>query len=213
MGAQTGEQVLRATKAFPIVISGPSGAGKTTIVEAVLDKDPAIKASVSATTRPPRDGETDGEAYSFVSADEFDALKQGKLIEWAVVHGYGYGTPREFVESQLGDGLDVVLNIDVQGGASVKKAFPEAVLIFILTPSAEELERRIRGRGSDLTTEIEKRLDNAWGEIKRATNYDYIVINDELEETVDAVLSIIRSERHRHERYPVNFLERFKPGS
>jgi guanylate kinase len=193
------------------VISGPSGAGKTTIVEEILKKDSGLSGSVSATTRPPRADEVEGEAYFFVTDDEFARLKQGKLVEWAEVHGHFYGTPREFVDTQLAAGRDVVLNIDVQGGKNVKKAFPQTVLIFILTPSQEELEARINKRASDLSEDITTRLDNAWGEIQMATRYDYVVVNDDLEDTVSTVLAIIRSERHRRGRYPDGFLERYNP--
>jgi guanylate kinase len=125
------------TGAFPIVISGPSGAGKTTLVERLLPTDARFIESVSVTTRPARSGENEGEAYFFVSKEEFESLKGDKLVEWAEVHGHRYGTPREFVEARLADGRYVVLNIDVQGGASVKKAFPNALLIFILPPGSK----------------------------------------------------------------------------
>ena len=114
-------------------------------------------------------------------------------------------------DGQLAGGKDVVLNIDVQGGESVKKAFPEAVLIFILTPSSEELETRIRGRGTDLSADIKKRMQNAYDEIKHAAEYDYIIVNDKLEEAVAAVLAVIHSERHRRIRYPDGFMKRFSP--
>jgi guanylate kinase len=193
------------------VISGPSGAGKTTVVERIIQSEAMLTNSVSATTRPPRPGEVAGESYLFVSKAEFERLKKGKLIEWARVHGYFYGTPKKFVTDQLAKGRDVVLNIDVQGGASVKKAFPDAVLIFILTPSPDVLEERIRRRATDLSGEIEKRLENAWGEIRMATGYDYIVENDKLDETVAILQAIIRTERHRRTRYPEGYIERFSP--
>jgi guanylate kinase len=202
---------VRLTDAFPIVISGPSGAGKTTIVKRILSEGTMLKGSISATTRPSRPDEVDGESYLFVSQEEFETLKAGKLIEWASVHGHLYGTPRKLVDEQLASGHDIVLNIDVQGGASVKKAFPNAVLIFILTPSSEVLEERIRRRATDLSGEIEKRLENAWGEIRRAGGYDYIVVNDQLDDTVATLLAIIRSERHRRGRYPDEFIKRFDP--
>lgn len=203
---------LRITRAFPIVVSGPSGAGKTTLVDEIIRRDPMLRTSVSVTTRPPRADEVDGESYFFVLGDEFERLKEGRLVEWARVHGHLYGTPREFVDKQLADGFDVVLNIDVQGGASVKKAFPDAVLIFILTPTLDVLEERIRRRATDLSGEIKKRLDAAWGEIEKAADYDYIVENDELDDTVGTLLTIIESERHRRHRYPDEYLERFDPG-
>jgi len=159
----------------------------------------------------PRADEVEGEAYFFVTDEKFERLKQGRLIEWARVHGHFYGTPKDFLDKTLGAGKDVVLNIDVQGGMSVKKSFPDAVLIFILTPSLEVLEERIRRRAADLAEEIEKRLENAWGEINVAVEYDYVVENDELEDTVATVLAIIRSERQRRHRYPESYFKRFDP--
>jgi guanylate kinase len=202
---------LRVTRAFPIVISGPSGAGKTTIVDEIIRKDPLLRSSVSVTTRHLRANEVDGEAYTFVGEGDFEQLKSGGLVEWALVHGYLYGTPRDFVDARLADGHDVVLNIDVQGGASVKKAFPRAILIFILPPSLEKLEARIRRRATDQSIEIDQRLESAWGEIKMATYYDYVVVNDKLDDTVATLLAIIRSERHRRSRYEEGFFQRFSP--
>ncbi|MEE9271453.1 MAG: guanylate kinase [Candidatus Krumholzibacteria bacterium] len=197
------------TKAFPIVISGPSGVGKTTLVNGIIARDPQLRESVSATTRPPRDGEVEGESYVFVSDKQFDKLKRGKLIEWAEVHDHLYGTPREFVEGELAKGLDVVLNIDVQGGASVKKCFPEAVLIFILPPSFKVLDGRVRGRGTDYAKEIKKRMKNARREVTFAPAYDYIVVNDQMEDAVSALRAIIESERRRQTRYPEDYFDRF----
>jgi guanylate kinase len=203
---------VRMTRPFPIVVSGPSGVGKTTVVDACLRRDPMLRASVSATTRPPREGEIEGESYFFVSEDDFVALKKGKLIEWAVVHGHQYGTPRAFVDGELARGKDVVLNIDVQGGAAVKKAFPHAVLIFILPPTFETLEKRIRMRGTDGPKEIEKRLANARREMEFAKDYGYILVNDKLEETVGAIEAIVQAERHRRIRYDADFTEKFIKG-
>lgn len=202
---------MRLTRAFPIVISGPSGAGKTTIVDELIRRDPLLKRSVSVTTRPPRAGEVEGDSYFFVSVAEFEKRKRGTLIEWARVHDHFYGTPRDFLEKTLGDGFDVVVNVDVQGGASVKKAFPESVSIFILTPSRQVLEERIRKRAKDGSSDIRKRLENAWDEIKRATTYEYLIENAELDGTVATVLAIVRAERNRRSRYPKNHLERFNP--
>jgi guanylate kinase len=193
------------------VISGPSGAGKTTVVDEIIKKDLLLRSSVSATTRRPRANEVDGKAYKFVSREAFEELKRGKLIEWAEVHGHMYGTPRDLVVARLADGHDVVLNIDVQGGASTKKAFPEALLIFILPPSLEELEARIRRRATDESIEIDQRLENAWAEIKMAAYYDYVVVNDKLDDTVATLLAIIRSERHARSRYEEGFFQRFSP--
>jgi len=200
---------LRITKAFPIVISGPSGAGKTTLVDKIVGRDPMLRESVSSTTRPPREGEVEGESYFFVSEEEFDTQKRDRLIEWAQVHDHLYGTPRDFVEGELAKGLDVVLNIDVQGGALVKKCFPDAVLVFILPPSFEVLEERVRGRGTDYSKEIKKRMENARSEVTFAKAYDYVVVNDQLDQAVAAIQSIIQTERRRRTRYPDDYFSQF----
>lgn len=199
---------MKRTRAFPVVISGPSGVGKTTLVERLLLQDPGLIESISTTTRAPREGEKEGEAYFFVTDREFETLKDGALIEWAVVHGRSYGTPKEFVSVHLDNGRDVVLNIDVQGGVEVRKCFPEAVMIFILPPSTGELESRIRERGTDDSEEIRKRLLKAREEIGQVAAYDYLVVNDNLDTAVEELSSIIRAERCRRSRFPVEFIER-----
>lgn len=199
---------MKRTRAFPVVISGPSGVGKTTLVERLLLQDPGLIESISTTTRAPREGEKEGEAYFFVTDREFETLKDGTLIEWAVVHGRSYGTPKEFVSVHLDNGRDVVLNIDVQGGVEVRKCFPEAVMIFILPPSTGELESRIRERGTDDSEEIWKRLEKAREEIGQVAAYDYLVVNDNLDTAVEELSSIIRAERCRRSRFPVEFVER-----
>jgi len=200
---------VRVTRAFPIVVSGPSGSGKTTLVEGLLDRVPGLRRSVSTTTRAPRPGEIDGKSYFFTGEEDFEKLKKGKLIEWAKVHGYFYGTPRDFVEETLESGFDVVLSVDVQGGRQVKKVFPDAVTIFILPPSYEVLEQRIRRRATDPVGTIKTRLENAREELRALPEYEYVVVNDGLEEAVAALCSIVLSERHRRARYEGSFLEKF----
>jgi guanylate kinase len=201
---------VRTSRAFPIVVSSPSGAGKTTLVLELARRDPMLTVSVSVTTRPPREGEVDGESYRFVDKAEFDEFEKTSLIEWAVVHDHCYGTPREFVEQELAKGLDVLLNIDVQGGARVKKVFPDAVMIFILPPCYKDLEKRIKQRGTDYPGDITKRLENARREIEVASaDYDYLVINDRLEDAVSTLAAIVVSERCRRTRYPKGYLEDF----
>lgn len=200
---------MRVTRAFPIVVSGPSGSGKTTLVEGLLDRVPGLRRSVSTTTRAPRPGEIDGKSYFFTGEEDFEKLKKGKLIEWAKVHGYFYGTPRDFVEETLESGFDVVLSVDVQGGRQVKKVFPDAVTIFILPPSYEVLEQRIRHRATDPAGTIKTRLENAREELRALPEYEYVVVNDGLEEAVAALCSIVLSERHRRARYEGSFLEKF----
>ncbi len=178
-----------------VVISGPSGVGKSTIAQTVLEKAPGLVRSVSLTTRDPRPGDVDGEDYHFVSPEEFAARRdEGGLLEWAEVHGNLYGTELRQVERQLAGGRSVLLEIDVQGGRSVKTARPGAVLIFLLPPSDEVLETRLRGRGTDDEDVILKRLANARRELESAEYYDYRVVNNDLDGCVSEVLGIIRAE-------------------
>lgn len=203
---------MRKTKAFPIIVSGPSGAGKTTLVNELTKRDPMLHRSVSCTTRGRREGEKEGVDYYFVSASEFETQKRDNLLEWAKVHEHSYGTPRDAVEGALGRGRDVVLNIDVQGGTLVKKSFPNAVMIFILPPSFEVLEQRIRDRAADNEDDIHIRLENARKEIRALSAYEYLVVNDDLEEAVLAMQAIIESERCRRTRYDKGFIEQFENG-
>ncbi len=203
---------MRKTKAFAIVVSGPSGAGKTTLVNELARRDPMLHRSVSCTTRKPREGEQEGVAYYFVSDSEFETQKRENLIEWAEVHEKWYGTPRDAIERALGRGLDVMLNIDVQGGRRIKKSFPDAVMIFILPPSFEVLEQRIRDRATDIENDIHIRLENAREEIRALPSYDYLVVNDDLEEAVGAIQAIIQSERCRRTRYDGGFIKQFEGG-
>jgi guanylate kinase len=189
---------------FLIVVSGPSGAGKSTVVDRILERSPHLVASVSVTTRLPRGDERDGVDYFFVERDGFERRREaGAFLEWAEVHGNLYGTPAAFVSRMLEEGMNVILEIDVQGGMLVRDSRPEAVLIFIMPPGFETLRERLRGRGTDDEEVIKRRLENARREISSYGSYDYIVVNDELERCADDCLAIIRAEALRRERTSV----------
>ena len=176
------------------VLSGPSGAGKGTLVKQVLQQVPDAWVSVSATTRQPRPGEVDGKDYYFLDQPHFDGLvSQGGFLEWAHVHGNSYGTLRSRVQERIDRGSQVILEIDVQGAFQVKKAMPEAHLIFIEPPSLEELERRLRGRGTETEEVICSRMKTAEVELARKMEYDVQVVNDELERATEELVSYIGS--------------------
>ena len=171
-----------ARRARTFVVSGPSGVGKGTLVALLRERRSGLGLTVSATTREPRPGEVDGRSYYFMTDEEFDKrVQQGEFLEWAWVHGHRYGTLRSEVERVTGQGSSVVLEIDVQGGLNVRKAVPDAVLVFIEPPSAEELERRLRGRGTEDEESIERRLAGARAEMGQADRYDVRIVNDDLD--------------------------------
>ncbi len=185
-----------------IVISGPSGTGKGTICKSLFQRRPDIFFSVSATTRPPRSGEVDGVHYYFMDKTAFEArLARDEFLEWALVYGNYYGTPRGPVMDTLAAGKDVLLEIDVQGALKVKEKAPEGVYIFIVPPSLNVLRKRITGRGTDTAEVIEKRMGEAVSEMAHMNEYDYIVMNGVLEEAVHKVESIITAEKCRSHRY------------
>ncbi len=177
-----------------IVISGPSGTGKGSIIKKVMERWPAAEFSISMTTRGKREGEEHGVHYYFATREEFEAtIEDGGFLEWADVFGNYYGTPKAPVEKRLAEGADIILDIDIQGGMNVRKAMPGAVLIFILPPSIKELRRRLEHRGTDAQDVIEKRLAKALTEIGTAREYDYVVVNDDLDVAAEQVLSIVQA--------------------
>jgi guanylate kinase len=180
------------------MVAAPSGAGKSTLVNALLVREPDISLSISHTTRPPRPGEEYGRHYYFVERAEFEReVAEGIFLEHAEVHGNFYGTSQKTVQDLLQQGRDVLLEIDWQGAAQIRKAKPDCVSVFILPPSRAELERRLRGRGSDSAEVIERRLHNSRGEIAHAHEFDYIIVNDRFEDALDGLQAIVRAVRQR----------------
>jgi guanylate kinase len=180
------------------VLAGPSGVGKGSIVRELVAKDPSLSLSVSVTTRPPRPGEVDGVDYFFVIEDAFARMVEaGELLEWAEIVGHRSGTPRGFVEDRLGEGRDVILEIDVVGAAQVRERVPRSVLIFLDPPSLEELERRLRGRGTETDEAIRLRLQTAAWELEQRSWFDHVVVNDDLERAAGEVAAIIEASRSR----------------
>lgn len=177
------------------IVSAPSGAGKTTILQRLLAELPALRFSVSHTTRSPRSGERQDRDYHFVSRQQFEAMREGNIfLEWAEVHGNLYGTSRSAVEETLAEGVDVILDIDVQGARQVAAKI-ESVSIFIAPPSREELRRRLALRGTDTEQTIDLRLENAGKEMEAATAYRHVVVNDSLEEAVDMCRAVVLATR------------------
>ena len=180
------------------VISAPSGSGKSTLVRQVLETDPKLTFSISYTTRQPRGAEKNGRNYHFIERAPFEKMiENGEFLEWAEVFGNYYGTHRGYLERAEADGKDLVLDIDVKGAAQLRKKIPEAVTIFILAPSRDELEKRLRARSEDAQEVIERRLREAADEIKHYDQYDYVLVNNEVEQSVGRLRSIIAAERMR----------------
>lgn len=184
-------------RGFPLVLSAASGTGKTTLSRMLLDADPALVLSISTTTRAPRGAERDGVEYHFVDVPTFQGMvARGAFLEHAHVHGHFYGSSRQWTDAQLAAGHDVVFDIDVQGGRQIKAAYPEAQTVFILPPTLDELEQRLRRRATDADEVIERRLAAARAEIAAGmADYDYLVVNEALDRALGDLLAILRSQR------------------
>jgi len=186
------------SKGTLFVMSAPSGAGKTTLVRQMAVLEENILLSVSYTTRPARHGEKHGKDYHFVDLATFKSMQdQGEFAESAEVHGNFYGTSRKWLENNLQRSRDIILEIDWQGASEMRKMFPNLVSIFIMPPSREELERRLRTRGQDSNTTVARRLDAAWGEIQHANEFDFVIINHDLRESIKDCLAVLRASRLR----------------
>ncbi len=184
-----------------IIVSAPSGSGKSTLVNALMEQVPGIRFSVSYTTRTPRGAERDGESYHYISREEFERrIDAGEFLEYAEVFGNYYGTHRSYVEAAAYSGYDLLLDIDVQGAAQVMDKLPDAVTVFILAPSREVLEQRLRKRSEDSEETIQRRLREASQEVRFAERYSYVLINDDVAESVQNLVSIVRAERVKRER-------------
>ena len=191
------------TSPLLLVISGPAGSGKGTVVSKILEKLPTVGLSVSATTRAPRPGETDGVSYFFTTKEDFEnRIQNGDILEYTTYCGNYYGTLKSELTKSLGKGRDIILEIEVDGGSQIKKAFPDAVTIMLVPPSYSSLRARLEGRGTETSDIIEKRLMRARDELELAEKYDYIVVNEDggIEKCADEIISIINTERLRASR-------------
>ncbi|GLI50320.1 guanylate kinase [Tepidanaerobacter syntrophicus] len=195
-------------KGLLIVVSGPSGVGKGTLCNALVKNIDNLFISISATTRPPRTGEVNGVNYIFMNQENFEEkIEEGQFLEWAKVYNNYYGTPKEFVVEKLKEGKDVILEIDIQGAAQVKKNCPNGVFVFIAPPSLEELRKRIINRGTDNEESINLRLKSAKEEMRASFDYDYVIINDDLDKAVLKLQSVILAERCKVSRNKDKILE------
>ena len=185
-------------KGLLVLVSGPSGTGKGTVCNLLREKHPELAYSISATTRQPRPGEVDGVNYYFYDKAKFEAMiEAGELLEWANVYGNYYGTPKQAVLDRLEAGEDILLEIDTQGALNVMEAMPEGLYVFLLPPSLKELEKRLRGRGTETEESIARRLGAAKEEIGRAVKYRYVVVNDTVEKAEETIANIIAAEHNR----------------
>ena len=193
-----------------VVVSGFSGAGKGTLMKELLKRYDNYALSISATTRAPREGETDGKEYFFGTKEQFEKMRdERKLVEYAQYVNNYYGTPKEYVEQKMAEGKDVILEIEIQGALKVKKRFPDALLLFVTPPSAEELRRRLVGRGTETLEVINARLARAAEEASGMEAYDYLLINDDLDRCVEEMHQLIQLQ-HRKTSYHLDFLSKMR---
>jgi guanylate kinase len=178
------------------IVAAPSGAGKTTLVRLLLEKDSGIRVSISTTTRTPRPGEEEGREYHFVDVGRFvEMVGRGEFLEWAEVHGNYYGTSKRWIEAEMTAGRDVLLEIDWQGAQQVRKAFPETIGVFILPPSLDALKDRLSARGTDSAETIARRIAAARDEMRHVDEFDYVIINDDLQQALGNLLSVVGASR------------------
>jgi len=184
-----------------IIVSAPSGSGKTTIINHLLEKMPGVKRSVSYTTRPPREGEKQEEDYIFLSREEFEKrIEKGELLEWEENFGHYYGTSKAQLDEAIEKKEDLILSIDVKGARKVREKIPESISIFVMPPSVEELRSRLEGRNTDQETDVSQRLKESEREIASSDEYDYVIVNEEIEKAVDELYSIIEKERQNRQK-------------
>lgn len=196
-----------------IVVSGPSGVGKNTIISNLFNRLPNLQYSISATTRASRQNEIDGQHYFFLTEKEFrKRIDSGAFLEWAKVYEHYYGTPKSYVSEKMGAGIDLILDIDVQGAFQLKHSMPEAILIFLSPPSIGELKQRLIGRKTEQESEILLRLQNIDAEFKAVPQYDYFIVNKEIDLTCRQIECIIHAEKCRTSRQESNFLDKIMCG-